>query len=111
MGPHERLCRMLNVPIPPPAALAEEEATTRELAGLAFDEQQVTALLGRLRRDRELLARFRATAPPDEDAALREAACALLGMVAAERAVALAKEIRAEEVAGGGADPEDGGAS
>lgn len=111
MGPHERLCRMLDVPVPAPAALVEEEAMTRELAGLAFDERQVADLSARLRGDSEVIARFRATAPADEDAALREAACALLGMVAAERAVRLAAEIRAEEAAGGGDGLEDGDAS
>ncbi len=107
MGPHERLCRMLALPLPASAALAEEEAMARELAGLAFDERRVADLIGRLRGDREVLARFRATAPTDEGAARREAACALLGLVAAERAVALAAQIRAEEAAGGG-DPDSG---
>lgn len=103
MGPHERLCRMLGLPVPAPDVLAAEEDLARELASLTFDERQVTDLIARLRADGDLLARFRATAPADEAAALREAACALLGMVAAERAVRLAEEIRAEEAAGGGA--------
>lgn len=107
MGPHERLCRMLDVPVPAPAAPDGEEAMTRALAGLACDERQVADRSARLRGDREVMARFRATAPADEDVALREAACALLGMVAAERAVALAAQIRAEEAAGGG-DPDSG---
>ncbi len=111
MGPHERLCRMLDVPVPAPAALVEEEAMTRELAALAFDERQVADLSARLCGDSAIMARFRATTPADEDAALREAACALLGMVAAERAVALAAQIRTEEAVGGGGDPEGGGAS
>lgn len=66
-----------------PRGLAHEEAIARELAGLNFDERQVQVVVAHLRSDHDLLARFRATAPSDEDAALREAACALPGMAAA----------------------------
>ncbi len=109
MGPHERLCRMLDLPVPVPEALAQEEAIVRELADLNFDERQVMDVIARLRSDHDLMARFRATAPPDEDVALREAACALLGLVAAERAIRLAAAIRAEEAAAGRGDSREGG--
>lgn len=96
MGLHERLCRMLALPVPAPDVLAEEEDIVRELARLDYDKRQVAGLLAPLYGDRDVLARFRATAPTDRDVALREVACALQGMVTTERSP-------------GAADPGEGG--
>lgn len=84
MGPYERLCRMFGLPVPEPGQIAKHEAGAVLGRPLGIGEEQVQALIARFQADPEVMARFRATAPPDEAMALRDAAKTLLAADAAE---------------------------
>lgn len=84
MGPYERLCRMFDLPVPEPGEIAKHEAGAVLGRPLGISEERVQALVARFQADPEVMARFRATAPPDEAMALRDAAKTLLAADAAE---------------------------
>lgn len=86
MGPYERLCRMLDIPVPEASEIAKHETAVALWGRLGVSEEQVQSLIARIQGDPELLARFRATAPPEETIALYDVATTLLAEVAAEEA-------------------------